>query len=113
MENILSSIKTLLGPGEDDDHFDPDIIMHINSAFTVLTDIGLGPPSGFFIIDDEAKWTDFIGERKDLESVKTYVYLKTKLVFDPPQAGYLIDSIKSQIQELEWRLNDKAERSAT
>ena len=84
MESILTSIKKLLGITEEYDQFDPDIIMHINSVFMILTQLGVGPAEGFSIEDDTAVWTDFIQDVKKLESVKTYVYLKVKLAFDPP-----------------------------
>jgi len=110
MENsILTSIKKLLGIEEAYLHFDPDIIIHINSAFFNLNQLGVGPTTGFRIQDAEAKWVDFVGERLDLESIKSYIYLKTRLVFDPPQMGYLVDAIKDQIKELEWRLNVQVE----
>lgn len=108
--SILTSIKKLLGPEEDYTHFDTDIIIHINSAFMNLNQLGVGPKGGFTIEDKEAKWEDFIlDDRKDIEGVKTYVYLKVRLIFDPPQMGYLVEAIKDQIKELEWRLNVQAE----
>lgn len=110
MESILACIKGLIGGiAEDEDHFDRDIIIQINTAFSILTQIGMGPSSGFVVTGDQEEWTDFIGDRQDLEMVKSYVHLKTKLVFDPPQAGYLIDAIKEQIKELEWRIAERAE----
>lgn len=102
--SILTSIKKLLGVEEEYTHFDSDIIIHINSAFMNLNQIGVGPTSGFRIQDATSEWSDFI-ERTDLEGVKTYIYLKVRLIFDPPQMGYLVDAIKDQIKELEWRLN--------
>lgn len=107
--SILTSIKKLLGIEEDYTHFDTDIVMHINSAFMSLNQLGVGPTAGFRIEDKEAEWSEFVGERLDLESVKSYVYLKTRLVFDPPQTSFLIDAIKDQIKELEWRLNVQVE----
>lgn len=107
MGSILTSIKKLLG--EEHAHFDPDITMHINSALMVLTQLGIGPDEGFRIIDDSAVWSDFIGPRQDLDSVISFVYLKTRLIFDPPQTGFLIEAIKDQIKELEWRLNSQVE----
>lgn len=107
--SILTSIKKLLGVEEDYTHFDPDIIMHINSALMSLNQLGIGPTTGFRIEDANAKWTDFITGRLDLEGVKTYVYLKVRLIFDPPQMGYLVEAIKDQIKELEWRLNAQVE----
>lgn len=109
MESILTSIKKLLGITEEYDQFDPDIIMHINSVFMILTQLGVGPAEGFSIEDDTAVWTDFIQDVKKLESVKTYIYLKVKLVFDPPLSSAVIESMNRLINELEWRLNVAAE----
>ena len=109
MVSILTSIKKLLGIEEAYEHFDQDITMHINSAFTNLNQLGVGPIAGFSITDKSDEWEDFLGDRKDIESVRTYVYLKVRLVFDPPQMGYLVDAIKDQIKELEWRINVQAE----
>lgn len=109
MESILTSIKKLLGITEEYDQFDPDIIMHINSVFMILTQIGVGPAEGFSIEDDTAVWTDFIQDVKKLESVKTYIYLKVKLAFDPPLSSAVIESMNRLINELEWRLNVAAE----
>ena len=108
MESILTSIKKLLGPEESYDHFDTDIIIHINSALMVLNQLGVGPVEGFSISNKEAVWTDFVPE-KNVEAVKTYVYLKVRLIFDPPQSSFLVAAIEKQITELEWRLNVKAE----
>lgn len=109
MESILTSIKKLLGITEEYNQFDPDIIMHINSVFMILTQLGVGPAEGFSIEDDTAVWTDFIQDIKKLESVKTYIYLKVKLLFDPPLSSAVIDSTNRLINELEWRLNVTAE----
>ena len=109
MESILTSIKKLLGITEEYDQFDPDIIMHINSVFMILTQLGVGPAEGFSIEDDTAVWTDFIQDVKKLESVKTYIYLKVKLVFDPPLSSAVIESMNRLTNELEWRLNVAAE----
>ena len=109
MESILTSIKKLLGITEEYDQFDPDIIMHINSVFMILAQLGVGPAEGFSIEDDTAVWTDFIQDIKKLESVKTYIYLKVKLAFDPPLSSAVIESMNRLINELEWRLNVAAE----
>ena len=105
MESILTSIKKLLGIAEEYEHFDPDIIMHINSVFMILNQIGVGPSEGFTIEDETSVWTDFIPETLRLEAVKTYVYLKVRLLFDPPLNSTVIESINRTISELEWRLN--------
>ena len=105
MISILNTIKKLLGPTEVYDNFDTDIIVHINSAFSSLTQLGVGPQDGFFIKDETDLWTDFIQDDKRLEFVKTYIYLKVKLVFDPPLSSSVLDAMNRQINELEWRLN--------
>ena len=105
MDSILTSIKKLLGITEEYENFDQDIIMHINSAFMILNQLGVGPKRGFSISDKSSTWDEFIPERSNLEAVKTYVHLKVKLMFDPPLSSTVIEAIKSQINELEWRLN--------
>ena len=109
MENILDSIKKLLGIDEADLNFDQELIMHINSVFMVLNQLGIGPVGGFKISSNEEVWTDFVGTRLDLESVKSYIYLKVRLLFDPPQNSFLVESINKQIQEYEWRLRVQVE----
>lgn len=108
MESILTSIKKLLGVSEDDSYWDQDIIMHINSVFSILTDLGVGPSEGFRIEDDLATWNDFIGTNINYESVKTYMYLKVKLLFDTSTtSSAVIESINRMINEYEWRLTNK------
>ena len=110
MDSILTSIKKLLGIAEEYEHFDADIIMHINTVFMTLTQLGVGPSEGFFIEDKYAEWVDFIDDPYKLQAVKTYVYLKVKLVFDPGSVGSsTLASYERQIQELEWRMNAIAE----
>ena len=105
MESILTSIKKMLGIVKEYEHFDMDLIMHINSVLSILTQLGVGPSEGFSIEDDKTEWTDFIAnDLKKLGFVKTYVYLKVKLVFDPPLSSAVIESIKQAISELEWRI---------
>ena len=104
MDSILISIKKLLGIAEDYTHFDADIIMHINSVFTILTQMGVGPAEGFSIKDDSAIWYDFIPASPIFESVKSYTYLKVKLLFDPPLTSSVIESMNRMISEFEWRL---------
>ncbi len=109
MASILTSIKTLLGIEDCDHHFDGDIIMNINGALMTLNQLGVGPPEGFSITSKQQTWASLMGDRKDLEGIKMYIYLKTRLAFDPPQSGFLVESIKQQISELEWRINVQAE----
>lgn len=105
MESILTSIKKLLGIEEEYTQFDNDIIMHINSVLLNLTQLGVGPAEGFLIEDDTATWEDFIGDSNQLQAVKSYMYLKVKLLFDPPLSSSVIESMNRMIAELEWRLN--------
>lgn len=110
MESILTSIKKQLGITEEYKHFDDDITMHINSVFMILTQLGVGPSEGFYIENDTAKWTDFISDVSKLQAVKSYVFLKVKLLFDPGSLGSAtLAAYERQIQELEWRLNIEAE----
>lgn len=103
--SILTSIKKLIGVPDDYSEFDEDIIMHINSVFLNLAQLGVGPKEGFSIEDDSAEWSDFIGDSAQLQAVKSYMYLKVKLLFDPPLSSSVIDSMNRMIAELEWRLN--------
>lgn len=112
MESILTSIKKLLGITEDYTHFDDDIIIHINSVFMVLNQIGVGPDECFSIKDKSAKWLYFTSA-KHVEAVKTYMYLKVRIVFDPPSNGTLMDALNRQIAEYEWRLNHAGETKPT
>lgn len=107
MESILTSIKKLLGISEDYKQFDDDIIMHINTVFLNLTQLGVGPEAGFSIEDDSSEWSEFVDieNNAQLHAIKTYVYLKTKLLFDPPLSSAVIESTNRMIAELEWRLN--------
>ena len=110
MESILTSIKKLLGIAEENTDFDADIIMHINSVFTTLTQLGVGPSEGFYIEDECSVWQDFISDLNKLQAVKTYMYLKIRLLFDPSSLGSsTLAAYERQIQELEWRLNVIAE----
>lgn len=112
MESILTSIKKLLGIAEEYTQFDADIIMHINSVFTTLTQLGVGPSEGFYIEDEAAEWKDFIPDFNKLQAVKTYMYLKVRLLFDPSSLGAsTLAAYERQIQELEWRLNVSAENN--
>ena len=112
-ESILISIKKLLGIDADYRHFDPDIILHINSALAVLTQLGVGPENGFGIADDAATWQDFLGGGDtNFDGVKSYVYLKVRLLFDPPASSAVLDSMNRLINEFEWRINAATEKPA-
>lgn len=109
MESILTSIKKLLGIAEEYVHFDPDLIMHINTVFAILTQMGVGPEEGFSIEDNTATWNDFISNKLYYEPVKSYIHLKVKLLFDPPVSSAVMDSMNRTITELETRLYYAAE----
>ena len=111
MDSILTSIKKLLGIDAEYDHFDADIIMHINSVFMILTQLGVGPEEGFTIMDEDAVWSDFIQDKKDIESVKSYMYLKVRLLFDPPLSSAAMESMNRMVNEFEWRLYIAADKT--
>ena len=104
-QSILISTKKVLGIAEDYTAFDLDIITHINTAFSTLTQLGVGPVTGFMIEDAEPVWADFYADDLQYNAVKSYVFLRVRQLFDPPQTSYLIAATERQIQELEWRLN--------
>lgn len=104
-ESILNSTKKILGLDEDFTAFDLDVTTHINSAFATLNQLGIGPEDGYAIEDASATWVAFFGANLRYNSIKTYVFLSVKLVFDPPSSGYAVTAAKEQKQELEWRLN--------
>lgn len=109
-ESILNSIKKLLGIAEDYNYFDQDIIMDINAALMILTQLGVGPSKGFLITDDTDTWNDFVNSA-NLGSIQSYVYMKVKLMFDPPQNSFTVDSMTKLVNEFEWRLNVAADNS--
>lgn len=107
-DSILDSVKLAIGGiNPEFTAFDADLIIHINSVFSVLTQLGVGPDTGYFITSNEETWTDFLGEKnqKEIEMVKIYVAMRVKLLFDPPANSFTIDSIKKVCDEFEWRLN--------
>jgi hypothetical protein len=104
--SILNSVKKVLGYEVTDTSFDLDIMTHINSVFTVLNQLGVGPTVGFMIEDNTATWATFLGPDPRLNSVKSYVHLRVRLLFDPPQTSFAIEAFEKQIRELEWRLNE-------
>lgn len=106
MESILDSIKYLLGGKAlvDDINFDPELILHINGALSIINQLGVGPKTGLKIIDKTNTWTQLLNGREDLEIIKTTVYLRVRLIFDPPQNAFLVKSIEDQIKENDWRI---------
>jgi hypothetical protein len=104
-ESILDSTKKILGLDASYTPFDLDVITHINAAFSILNQLGVGPEEGFSISDSGSVWGDFGVPLNQLSLVKTYVFLKVRMLFDPPSTSFLLDTYTKQIQEYEWRLN--------
>lgn len=107
--SILGSVKKTLNLQPDYTAFDEDILMHINTVFSTLHQLGVGPSLGFMIENDDATWDQFIGDDPRLNHVKSYVYLRVRLLFDPPTTGYHVQALREQIEEFEWRLNVQRE----
>lgn len=108
-DSILDSTKKILGLSSDYTPFDLDIITHINSTFSILDQLGIGPIDGFVIEDNDPTWDDYPIPSNQLSLVKTYVFLKVRMLFDPPATSYLIEAMNNQIREHEWRLNSSRE----
>ena len=108
-ESILTSVKKLLGLAEDYTAFDLDILTHINSVFSILNQLGVGPEDGFMIEDKIALWSDFLPDDPRLNNVKTYMFLRVRLLFDPPNTSFVGAALAEQLRELEWRINVQRE----
>ena len=108
-DSILDTIKQLMGITVDYEHFDSQLITHINSVLMILTQLGVGPPDGFIIHDRTDTWSEFLTTDKNLELVKSYIHLKVKLLFDPPLSSVVTDCLTRMISEYEWRLNTEVE----
>lgn len=109
-KSILLSVKKLLGVHPESYDFDSDIIIHINTAFMVLNQLGIGPKTGFSIFDNTTEWTDFIpADNPNFEAVKTYIGAKVRLLFDPPMSSVVTEALKENVKEMEFRLNVEAE----
>lgn len=104
-ESILDSTKAALGIVPTYDAFDNQLIMYINTAFSTLHQLGVGPDEGFFIEDNTATWTDFLNGKRLLNMVITYVHMSVRLMFDPPANSFATTAMKEQMKELEWRIN--------
>lgn len=109
-ESILDSTKKVLGIGFDDDSFDIDVIMHINSTFAQLYQLGVGPDAGFSISSNSTLWSEYLGSNPLLNFVKTYMYLKVRMYFDPPTTSFDLSAKQEQIKEFEWRINVAADK---
>ena len=110
-ESIFESIKSILGPDASYDVFDQDILIHINTAISVLTQLGVGPATGFMVTGPDETWQDFIGDDKTLQMVKTYIYMKVKMAFDPPANSSVLNAYNEACKEYEWRLNVEVDPS--
>lgn len=103
-ESILDSVKKLIGLDQAYDAFNTDIIIHINSVLMLLNQLGVGA-KGFSITGSTETWSDFLGDVSELHMAKSYVAMKTRLVFDPPTNSTVMEALKQSISEMEWRLN--------
>ena len=109
-QSILMSIKKLLNVDEEDSAFDTDIGILINSEFMTLSQLGIGPAEGFYINEADTTWAEFSSDKTLIETVKSYIYMKVRMVFDPPASSVVADAFNGRIHELEFRLNCQAER---
>lgn len=112
LESILDSTKQAIGLGADYDVFDPTLIMHINSVFFTLDQLGVGPTDGFAITGSNETWDAFLGGDVRLNAARSYLFLKVRLLFDPPANSFGIAAMEKQAQEYEWRLNVHVENKA-
>lgn len=112
-DSILQTIKKMLGLDSAYTPFDQDIIVLINSAFMTLQQLGVGPSNGFGIRDYTSKWSDFLTTDANLRAVQEYVYIKVRMIFDPPGNSFVMEALKEQSKEIEWRLNVQAESIET
>lgn len=107
--SILNTVKKTLNLPADIDDFDPDIILHINSVFSTLNQLGIGPSDGFQIEDDSAEWDSYLNGDLRLNNVKSYMFLRVRMLFDPPGTSFLLAAFEKQIVEFEWRINAQRE----
>lgn len=103
-DSILNTIKPMVGVEVDDKNFDMVLIPFINGALSILTQLGVGPTTGFRIADETKKWSELLGDREDLDLVATAIYIRVRLLFDPPQNAFLMTALKEELQETEWRI---------
>lgn len=108
MGGILEDIKSMLGIEKEDTAFDIEVLLHTNSAIATLTQLGVGPPDGYEVTGYTNLWSELLLERKDLNDVKSYIYIRVRLIYDPPANSYLVKSYEEQAKELEWRIEVKS-----
>ena len=104
-DSILMTIRKLVCGNPYADHFDTDLLVHINACFSVLNQLGVGPENGFIVTDETQSWSSYIADNYILNMVKTYVTLKVKKIFDPPLTSSVLEAMDKEISQLEWRLN--------
>ena len=104
-DSILMTIRKLVCGDPYADHFDTDLLVHINACFSILNQLGVGPESGFVVTDETQSWRSYIADNRTLNMVKTYVTLKVKKIFDPPLTSSVLEAMDKEISQLEWRLN--------
>lgn len=109
MDSILTSIKKLLGLDEDYIQFDADIIIYINSVLMTLGQLGVGPEGGYIVADKMDKWADYLGEETNIEVIKPYIYLKVRLLFDPPSSTAMFEAMERMLKEMEYRIVTQVE----
>ena len=104
-DSILMTIRKLVCGNPYADHFDTDLLVHINACFSILNQLGVGPENGFVVTDETQSWSSYIADNYILNMVKTYVALKVKKIFDPPLTSSVLEAMDKEISQLEWRLN--------
>lgn len=104
-DSILMTIRKLVCGDPYADHFDTDLLVHINACFSILNQLGVGPESGFVVTDETQSWSSYVADNRTLNIVKTYVTLKVKKIFDPPLTSSVLEAMDKEISQLEWRLN--------
>ena len=104
-DSILMTIRKLVCGNPYADHFDTDLLVHINACFSVLNQLGVGPEKGFVVTDETQNWDDYTADSTVLNLVKTYITLKVRLIFDPPLTNSVLEAMNKEISQLEWRLN--------
>lgn len=104
-DSILMTIRKLVCGDPYADHFDTDLLVHINACFSILNQLGVGPENGFIVTDQTQSWSSYIADNYILNMVKTYITLKVRLIFDPPLTSSVLEAMNKEISQLEWRLN--------
>jgi hypothetical protein len=104
-DSILMTIRKLVCGDPYADHFDTDLLVHINACFSILNQLGVGPENGFVVTDETQSWSSYIADNHILNMVKTYITLKVRVIFDPPLTSSVLEAMNKEISQLEWRLN--------